>query len=74
VAAGIGLMLSVVGYAIAGVKGSLAWVAGVWQSIGSAAAALPIDLTSRWVPLTLTATLVSVIVASVAAYFIYTDE
>ena len=74
IAAGIGLMLSVVGYAVAGVKGSLGWAVNVWQSMAAIAAALPIDLTGRWLSLGLTATLVSVLVASVAAYFIYADD
>ena len=74
IAAGIGLMLSVIGYAIAGVKGSLAWITGIWQSIAGAAAAMPTDLTSRWLSVTLTAALVSVIVASIAAYFILADD
>jgi hypothetical protein len=74
IAAGIGLMLSVIGYAVAGVKGSAAWLAGLWQSAGAAAAAIPPDLTSRWLPIVLTAALVSVIVASIAAYVIYADD
>ena len=74
IAAGIGLMLSVIGYAVAGVKGSLAWVTGAWGSISGLAAALPVDLTGRWLSLALTATLISVVVASVAAYFILADE
>jgi hypothetical protein len=74
IAAGIGLMLSVVGYAVAGVKGSLAWLAGVWDSTSSLASGLPLELTSRWMALTLTLTVVSVVVASVAAYFIYADD
>jgi len=74
IAAGIGLMLSVIGYAAAGVKGSLAWITGVWESTASLAAGLPLDLTGRWMSLTLTLTLVSVVIASVAAYVIYADE
>src|SRR5436190_16195151 len=74
IAAGLGLMLSVVGYAVAGVKGSLSWLAGVWQSLGAVAAALPLDLTGRWQSLTLTAALVSLVIASIAAYVIYTDD
>jgi hypothetical protein len=71
-AAGIGFMLSVVGYAVAGVKGSWGWFGSVTQSMS---AALPsLDLTSRWMALTLTATLVSIVAASVAAYVIYSDE
>ena len=74
IAAGIGLMLSVVGYAVAGVKGSLAWLTGVWDSVAAAAAGLPLDLTRRWMSVTLTFTLVSVVIASVAVYFIYADD
>jgi len=74
IAAGIGLVLSVIGYAVAGVKGSLAWIAGVWHSIAAAGTALPVDFTGRWLSLTLTAALVSVVIASIAVYFIYTDE
>ncbi len=74
IAAGIGLVMSVVGYAVAGVKGSAAWLTGVWQSIAGASAALPLDATSRWLPLTLTAMLVSIVVASIAAYVIFADE
>ena len=74
IAAGIGLMLSVVGYAVAGVKGSLAWLTGVWQSLAGLAAALPLDLTGRWLSFLLTAMLISAVVASVAAYFIFADD
>ena len=75
IAAGAGLMLSVIGYALAGVKGSSAWLIGVYQSLAAAAAPLAaVDLTSRWVTLPMTAMLVSVLVASVAAYFIFADE
>jgi hypothetical protein len=75
IAAGIGLMVSLVGYAFAGVKGSLAWITGVSQSVAAIAGALPaVDLTSRWVSLTLTAMLVTALVATVAVYFIYADE
>ena len=74
IATGLGLMLSLLGYAAVGVKGSLAWLTGVGQSIAAAAAALPVDLTSRWVSLTLTAMLISVLVGTIAAYFIFADE
>jgi len=75
IAAGAGLMLSVIGYALAAVKGSSGWVTGVYQSLAAAAAPLAaVDLTSRWVTLPITAMLVSVLVASVAAYFIFADE
>jgi hypothetical protein len=74
IAAGVGLMLSIIGYAIAGVKGSLGWVTNLAQSIGAAAGSLPADVVSRWSGIALTATLVSVVVASIAAYFIFADE
>jgi len=75
VAAGIGLMLSVIGYAVAGVKGSLGWVTALWQSAAAAAGAGSLaDFSGRWVSLSLTAMLISAIVISVAAYFIFADE
>ena len=74
IAAGVGLMLSVIGYAVAGVKGSLSWVARVWESTSTAVTALPLDLASHWLSLGLTVTLLSVAVASVAAYVIYADD
>jgi hypothetical protein len=75
IAAGAGLMLSVVGYAVAGVKGSAGWLGGVYQSVAAAAAPLAaVDLTSRWITLPMTAMLISALVASVAAYFIFADE
>jgi hypothetical protein len=67
-------MLSVIGYAFAGVKGSVAWLAGIWQSIAATTAAISPDVPSRWVSLGLTAMLVSALVASIAAYFIFVDE
>ena len=74
IAAGVGLMLSLLGYAVVGVRGSLAWLTGVGQSIAAAAAALPVDLTSRWVSLTLTAMLISALIGTIAAYFIFADD
>jgi hypothetical protein len=75
IAAGAGLMLSVAGYAVAGVKGSAGWLTSVYQSLASAAAPLAaLDLTSRWVMVPMTAMLISALVASIAAYFILADE
>ena len=73
IAAAAGLMLSVAGYAIAGLKGSAGWFGGVYQSLATTPLA-SVDLTSRWVTLPITAMLVSALVATVAAYFIYADE
>lgn len=74
IAAGAGLMLSVIGYAFAGVKGSVAWLVRIWQSIAATAGAISPEVSSRWVSLGLTAMLISALVASVAAYFIFADE
>jgi len=74
IAAGIGLMLSVIGYAAAGVKGSVAWVTNIAEAVPAALAALPLDLVNRWTSLALSAALVSVVIASIAAYFIFVDE
>jgi len=73
IAAGIGLMLSVVGYAVAGVKGSLGWLVNLWQTVTAVASSVPIDLISGILPLVLTATLVTALIATIAVYFIYAD-
>ena len=70
-----GLALSLVGTLIAGVRGSASWLSGVYASLSALAAPLAaIDLTSRWVMLPMTAMLVSIVVASIAAYVIFADE
>ena len=78
IACGSGLALSLIGGAVAGVRGSSSWLVDVYRSLSTAAAPLAsiasIDLTSRWVTLPMTAMLISVLVATVAAYFIYADE
>jgi ABC-type multidrug transport system permease subunit len=74
IAAGAGLMLSVIGYAMAGVKGSLAWATSLWQSIAAAAIALPVSLSGGWLSVMLTAMLISAVIASIAAYVIFADE
>lgn len=75
IACGAGLALSLIGTAMAGVRGSWNWLLEVSRSLAAAAAPLAsVDLTSRWVTLPMTAMLISVLVASVAAYFIFADE
>jgi hypothetical protein len=75
IACGVGLALSLIGTAVAGVKGSTGWLADVYhQTTGAIAPLAAIDLTSRWVTLPITAMLISVLVASVAAYVIFADE
>jgi hypothetical protein len=75
IACGIGLALSLIGTVVAGARGSAPWLVSVYQFLSTAAAPLAaIDLTSRWVTLPLTAMLISALVATVAAYFIFADE
>lgn len=74
IASGAGLMLGLLGYATGGLKASLAWLTTTYQSLAAGAPLASIDLTSRWVTLPMTAMLVSVLVASIAAYVILADE
>lgn len=75
IACGIGLALSLIGTAVAGVRGSASWLVSVYQSLSTAAAPLAaIDVTSRWVTLSLTAMLISALIATVAVYVIFADE
>lgn len=77
IACGIGLALSVVGTAIAGVRGSMAWLAGLYDSLSTALprlAEVSINPASPWFTLTLSAGLFSILVASVAAYIMLADE
>lgn len=75
IACGAGLALSLIGTALAGVKGSAGWLKDVYALLWSTMAPLAsIDLTSRWVTLPMTAMLASIVIASVAAYFIFADE
>jgi len=72
IAAAVGLFLSIIGYAIAGVKGSAGWLSNISQSV---TAALPaVSLTTPWVAVTLTAMVISAVIASIAAYVIFADE
>lgn len=75
IACGVGLFVSIVGTAFAGVKGSFGWLASLFASLTASDAALTsIDLTSRWVVLPMTAMVVTVLLASIAAYVIFADE
>ncbi|HEX9367524.1 MAG TPA: hypothetical protein VF921_12905 [Vicinamibacterales bacterium] len=75
IASGAGLALSLIGTAVARVRGSSGWLVDVYRSLATAAAPLAsIDLTSRWVTLPMTVMLISALVATVAAYFIFADE
>jgi hypothetical protein len=67
-----GLALSLIGTVVAGVRGSVGWLSNVYGSLAALAAPIAsIDLTSRWVMLPMTA---AVIIASIAAYFVFVDE
>lgn len=74
IASGAGLMLGLLGYLTGGLKASYAWLAATYQSVSAGAPLAAIDFTNRWVTLPMTAMLVSVLVASVAAYVILADE
>ena len=75
IACGIGLLLSLVGTAVVGVKGSFAWLTALYGSLTAPAAAATVA--SPWTALpvvALAATLFSVLAASVAAWVIFADE
>jgi hypothetical protein len=75
IACGAGLFLSIVGTAIAGVKGSLGWLTNLYGAMTASGPSLAsIDLTSRWIVLPMAATIVSILVASIAAVIIFADE
>ncbi|HTM24197.1 MAG TPA: hypothetical protein VL225_03335 [Vicinamibacterales bacterium] len=75
IACAAGLALSLIGTAVAGVRGSTGWLLGVYQSLRAALAPLSaVDFTSGWMMVPMTAVLVSLVVASLAAVFILVDE
>lgn len=75
IACGGGLTLALVGIVIAAVRGSVGWVTDIYASAASLVTALAAsDLSSRWITLPLTAMLVSVVIASIAAVFVLRDE
>jgi hypothetical protein len=75
IACGVGLALSLIGTAFAGVRGSVGWLEAAYASLSSTLAPLAaIDLTSRWVMLPMTAMVATLVIASIAAYFIFADE
>ena len=78
VACGVGVAVSLLGIVIAGMRGSLAWLKGAFDTV---TAALPsvssistLDFGSPWITLSLTVMLVSVVLASVAALLVLADE
>jgi hypothetical protein len=74
IASSAGLLLSVVGTAAAGMKGSLAWLSGLYASVAGPNGVASIDFSSRWFALPMTAMVVSLLVASVAAYVVLADD
>jgi len=77
IACAAGLALSLIGSAIAGVRGSSGWLIDIYHSLSlkaPLASLAAVDLTSRWVTLPMTAMLISALVVTIAAYFIYADE
>jgi hypothetical protein len=75
IACGGGLTLALVGIVVAAVRGSVGWLTDIYSSAASLVTALAAsDLTSRWITLPLTAMLVSVVIATIAAVFVLRDE
>lgn len=75
IACGAGLALALIGIVIAGVRGSLGWLADVYAGAASMMTAVAAtDLSSRWIALPLTAMLVSAVIVSIAAVFVLRDE
>jgi hypothetical protein len=75
IACGGGLTLALVGIVIAAVRGSVGWLTDIYASAASMVTTLAAsDLSSRWITLPLTAMLVSVVIASIAAVFVLRDE
>jgi hypothetical protein len=75
IACGGGLTLALVGIVIAAVRGSVGWLTDIYASTASLVTALAAsDLSSRWITLPLTAMLVSVVIATIAAVFVLSDE
>lgn len=74
IACGVGLLLGLGTIALAWLRGTNGWLAHAYESLASAATPLATEIAGRWLALSLTMTLVSCIVLSVAAYVILSDE
>ena len=75
IACGAGLALALIGIVVTAVRGSLGWVTDVYTGAASTVTALAAtDFSSRWITLPLTAMLVSVVIVSIAAVFVFADE
>ena len=74
-ACGAGLALALLGIVIAGVRGSLGWFTDVYDGAASMVTTFAsTDLSSRWIGVSLTAMLISLVIVSVAAVFVLRDE
>lgn len=72
IACGLGLLFSLVGTAVVGVKGSIGWLTALYGSLTA-----PATVASPWTVLpvvVLGAALFSILAASVAAWVIFADE
>ena len=75
IACGVGVAFSLAGIVIAAVRGSFDWLKDAAALVASFAAPLTaFDLGGRWVTLSLTATLVFLVIVSIAAVFVLADE
>lgn len=75
IACGVGLLFSLVGTAMVGVKGSIAWLTALYGSLTAPSTAAPVATPWTVLPVVvLAAALFSVLAASVAAWVIFADE
>jgi hypothetical protein len=75
IACGGGLTLALIGIVITAIRGSVGWLTNLYASAAALMTTLAAsDLSSRWITLPLTAMLVSVVIASIAAVFVLRDE
>ena len=74
IACGLGLLFSLVGTAMVGVKGSLAWLTALYGSVTAPSAAAVSTPWSVLPVVILAAGLFSILAASVAAWVIFADE
>ncbi|HEX5475140.1 MAG TPA: hypothetical protein VFX12_10800 [Vicinamibacterales bacterium] len=74
IACGAGLLLALATVAVTWLGKPGGWTSRADDAFASAAALLSADLSGRWLTLSLTAMLVSVVVLSVAAYVVFADE
>ena len=75
IACGLGVALTLAGIVLTAVRGSFGWFTDLYAGAATAATSLATtELSSHWVTLSLTAALVSLVIASVAALFVLADE